>query len=63
MPDRDVQSEPAEAVFRRKCRQKLAARGYAGAELDRKVEEFMNAPIRFRLDLNEDPSTRDLLKS
>jgi hypothetical protein len=63
MPDHDVQSEAAEAIFRRKFRQTLAARGYAGAELDRKVEELMNAPVRFRLDLNEDPSARDMRKS
>jgi len=63
MPDQDIQSEAAEVVFRRKFCRKLAARGYAGAELDRKVEELMNAPVRFRLDLNEDPSARDLLNS
>ena len=50
-----VQSEEAEAVFRRKFREKLLARGYRGAELDRKVEELMSAPVRFRLDLSEDP--------
>jgi len=55
----DVQPDDAEAVFRRKFRQKLAARGYKGAELDRKVEELMNAPVRFRLDLDEEPSARD----
>ena len=60
MPDQDMQPEPAEAVFRRKFRQKLAARGYAGVELDRKVEELMNAPVRFQLDLNEDPSAQDM---
>jgi hypothetical protein len=51
-----VQSEDAEAVFRRKFREKLAARGYRGEDLDRKVEELMSAPVRFSLDLSEDPS-------
>ena len=60
MPDQEIQSEAAEAVFRRKFRQKLAARGYAGAELDRKVEELMNAPVRFQLDLDEDPLAQDM---
>jgi hypothetical protein len=60
MPDQDIQSEAAEIVFRRKFRQKLAARGYAGAELDRKVEELMNAPVRFQLDLDEDPAAQDM---
>jgi hypothetical protein len=60
MPDQDIQPEAAEAVFRRKFRQKLAARGYVGAELDRKVEELMNAPVRFQLELNEDPSAQDM---
>jgi hypothetical protein len=52
----DVHAEDAEAVFRRKFRGKLAARGYSGAELDRRVDELMNAPVRFRLNLGEDPS-------
>jgi hypothetical protein len=60
MLDHDVQSEGAEAVFRHKMRQKLATRGYQGAELDRKVDEFMKAPVRFRLDLDEEPSARDM---
>jgi hypothetical protein len=51
-----VQAEDAETVFRRKFRQKLTARGLRGEELDRKVEELMNAPVRFRLDLDETPS-------
>ncbi|HEY1931788.1 MAG TPA: hypothetical protein VGG99_07250 [Acetobacteraceae bacterium] len=59
MLEHDVQPEAAEAVFRRKFRQKLVARGYQGAELDRKVEELMNAPVRFRLDLNEESSAPD----
>jgi hypothetical protein len=63
MLDQDVQSEGAEAVFRSKFRQKLAARGYQGAELDRKVEELMNAPVRFRLDLDDGPPSRDLQQS
>jgi hypothetical protein len=46
-------AEDAETVFRRKFREKLAARGYQGEELDRKVEEVMNAPVRFRLDLDD----------
>ena len=50
MLDREVQSEGAEAVSRRKFRQKLATHGYQGDELDRKVEELMQAPVRFRLD-------------
>lgn len=60
MLDHDVQPEAAEAVFGRKLRQKLAARGYQGAELDRKLEELMNAPVRFRLDLSEDRSASDM---
>ena len=63
MLDHDVQSESADAVFRHKFRKRLAARGYQGAELDRKVEELMNAPVRFRLDLNEEPSARDVQPS
>jgi hypothetical protein len=59
----DIQSEDAEAVFRHKFRQKLAARGYAGAELDRKVDELMRAPVRFRLDLDEEPSAQEVLPS
>jgi hypothetical protein len=55
MLEDDVHTEDAEAVFRRKFREKLAARGYRGADLDRKVEELMSAPVRFRLDLSEDP--------
>jgi hypothetical protein len=50
-----IQTEDAEAVFRRKFREKLAARGYRGADLDRKVEKLMTAPVRFRLDLSEEP--------
>jgi hypothetical protein len=50
-----AQTEDAETVFRRKFRQKLAAGGLRGEELDRKVEELMNAPVRFRLDLDETP--------
>jgi len=60
MLDHDAQSEGADAVFRRKFRQKLSARGYQGTELDRKVEELMNAPVRFRLDLEEDPSAPEM---
>ncbi len=60
MLDQDVQSEGAEAVFRHKFRQKLAPRGYQGSEMDRKVEEFMNAPVRFRLDLDEESSAQDV---
>ncbi|MGA3398252.1 MAG: hypothetical protein ABSC95_03450 [Acetobacteraceae bacterium] len=52
----EVKSDDAEAVFRRKFRLKLAARGYQGDELDRKVEELMSAPVRFRLDLDQEPS-------
>jgi len=63
MLDHEVQSEGAETVFRNKFRQKLAARGYQGAELDRKVEELMNAPVRFRLDLDDDPPSRDIQQS
>jgi hypothetical protein len=63
MLDDAVQSEGAEAVFRRKFRQKLVARGFEGAELDRKVEEVMNAPVRFRLDLDEDLPPRDMQTS
>ena len=62
MLEHDVRPEAAESVFRRKFRQKLAARGYQGAELDRKVEELMSAPVRFRLDLSEEPTTADLPK-
>ena len=60
MLEHDIQHEAAEAVFRRKFRQKLAARGYQGAELDRKVDETMNAPVRFRLDLREETQSEDL---
>jgi hypothetical protein len=63
MLNHDVQSEDAAAVFRHKFRQKLAARGYQGAELDRKIEELMNAPVRFRLDLDESRSVGNLQKS
>jgi hypothetical protein len=52
--DDDLQPEEAHAVFRRKFRQKLAAKFYRGADLDRKVEQRMTAPVRFTLDLNED---------
>jgi hypothetical protein len=62
MLDHDVQSEDAEAVFRRKFRQKLTDRGYQGAELDRKVEELMNSPVRFQLALDEDPSAPETSK-
>jgi hypothetical protein len=55
MLDHEVRSDDAETVFRHKFRVKLAARGYQGVELDRKVEELMNAPVRFRLDLDEGP--------
>jgi hypothetical protein len=51
----DVHPESANAVFHRKFREKLVARGYRGADLDRKVEELMSAPVRFRFDLSEDP--------
>lgn len=50
MLNEDVRSEDAETVFRRKFRENLAARGYTGEELDRKVEEIMHAPVRFRFD-------------
>ena len=60
MLDHDVQSAGADSVFRNKFRQKLAARGYQGAELDRKVEELMNAPVRFRLDLDDDQPPGDV---
>jgi|GEM_PF-3179052 len=56
MLDSDVRPETAEAVFRRKFRQKLAARGYQGPALDRKVDELMDAPVRFELDLTDDAS-------
>lgn len=49
----DSPIEDAETVFRRKFREKLAARGYQGVELERKVEELMNAPVRFRLNLDD----------
>ena len=52
----DVQVEDAITVFRRKFREKLAARGYVGKELDQEVEEMMNAPVRFRLDLSDETS-------
>ena len=52
----DIQTEDAETVFRRKFRQKLAAKGYKGIELDHKVEEIMNAPVRFKLNLNKEPN-------
>lgn len=55
MLEDDVHAEDAEAIFRRKFRVKLAARGYRGAELDRRVEELMSAPVKFRLDLGDDP--------
>ena len=55
----DLRPETAETVFRRKFRQKLAARGYQGPDLDRKVEEVMNTPVRFKLDLNDDASAAD----
>jgi hypothetical protein len=54
MLDDDVHAEDAKVVFRRKFREKLAGRGYRGAELDRRVDELMNAPVRFSLDLSED---------
>ena len=60
MLEHDVQPGTAEAVFERKLRQKLAARGYQGAELDRKLDELMNAPVRFRLDLSEESSATGL---
>lgn len=47
----NIDPDAAEAVFRRKFRQKLAARGYQGADLDRKIDELMNAPVGFRLEL------------
>jgi hypothetical protein len=53
MLNEDVQSEDAETVFRRKFREKLAARGYTGEELDQKVEELMHAPVRFRFELDD----------
>ena len=56
MLDSDVRHETAEAVFRRKFRPKLTACGYRGPELDRKVEELMDAPVRFKLDLSDDAS-------
>jgi hypothetical protein len=56
MLDSDVRPETAEAVFRRKFRQKLAARGYQGPALDRKVDELMDSPVRFTLDLTDDAS-------
>jgi hypothetical protein len=55
MPEDDVHAKHAEAVFRGKFHQKLAAHGYRGAELDCRVEELMGAPVSFRLDLGEDP--------
>jgi hypothetical protein len=62
MLEHDVQPEAAEAVFRRKLREKLVARGYKGGELERKLEELIAAPVRFRLDLSEEPSAQDLPK-
>lgn len=59
MLDHEIRSQDAEAVFRHKFRQKLAAQGYQGIDLDRKVEELMRAPVRFRLDLNDEPSVPD----
>ena len=55
MQNQAMQTEDAETVFRRKFRQRFAARGYRGEELDRKVDKFMNAPVRFQLDLGETP--------
>lgn len=49
----DSSAEDAETVFRRKFREKLAARGYKGDELERKVEAVMNAPVRFHLDTDD----------
>jgi len=60
MLEHDVQPDAAEVVFERKLRQKLAARGYRGAALDRKLAELMKAPIRFELDLSEESSASDL---
>ncbi len=51
------QVDDAETVFRRKFRQKLADRGLRGEALERKVKELMTAPVRFRLDLDQTPST------
>jgi hypothetical protein len=59
MLDHDMRSESAEAVFRHKFSRKLTARGYRGAEMDRKVDELMRAPVRFKLDLNDEPSVSD----
>ena len=63
MLGQDVRSEGADAVFRRKFREKLAARGYRGADLDCKTEELMNAPVRFRLDLGDETPDADLRQS
>jgi hypothetical protein len=55
MLEGDSHAEDAEAVFRRDFREKLAARGFRGTELHRRAGELMNAPVRFRLDLSQDP--------
>ena len=59
MIDHDIHPMEAEAVFRDKFRRKLASRGYQGAALDRMVEELMNAPVRFQLDLADETVVRD----
>jgi hypothetical protein len=59
MLEHDIEPDAAEGVFRRKFRQKLAARGYQGADLEQKIEELMNAPVRFRLDLQDEPPGQD----
>ncbi len=43
----------AEGEFRRRLRQKLAARGYAGAGLDAKVDELLRKGVKLRLNVEE----------
>ena len=59
MLEHAVEPENAETIFQRKLREKLAARGYEGDELECKVAEEMAATIRFRLDLGQEPSGTD----
>ncbi len=43
----------AETEFRHRLVQKLAARGYEGAAIDRKVEELLRRGVKLRLNIDE----------
>ncbi len=49
----NLKLDDAETEFRRRLAEKLSVRGYAGAALDRRIEELLRSGVKLTLNIDQ----------